>query len=229
MWNELIHDFCRGNRKTVEADVPLWCRLAKNALKMTQVGPGDFQLCIFAYDCGLIFLLGLKYMWVTDDPNSIYDMCACCLYRGIFKVCKWDVWACAHFLPLCHTHVWARASPRYHLVSSLSNHRLQVLVQKIAPPLWECLLLFFSLCKIGTSCPAVLKDNVPRMSSTTGTLCAFSCVSWGDFIWFCDRLSACLASQWYFKKLFAHEGGCHYCVCVLQNSPDFLVCSLPPA
>lgn len=77
MGNELIHDFCRVNGKSVEADVPLWCRLARNAEKMSQVGPGDLQLCIFAYDCGLIFLLGLKNMCVTDYLNASYNMCTC--------------------------------------------------------------------------------------------------------------------------------------------------------
>lgn len=184
MQNELIHDFCRGNRKSVAADVPLWCRLARNAEKMTQVGPPIVHICVWLWaHIPSWFKIFVRNRWCECHS---WHVCLLCLCRIIFKVCKWDVWECVHIfcllaLPM-YGHELALAifsSPAYLIAC------LQVLVKKIAPPLQECLLLFFSLCKISTLRQANCKDNVPRRTSTTGMLYAFNCVS-RDFICFWD-------------------------------------------
>lgn len=70
--------FCRGNRKSEETDVPLWCRLTP----YDTGGTGKIQFCIFVFYmiARVTCALGLKYMCVTDDLNAIHHTCACSVH-----------------------------------------------------------------------------------------------------------------------------------------------------
>lgn len=51
--------FCGGNSELEETGVPLSCRLARNAGRLTQAGVGNLQR-VFVYACELLFHLGLR-------------------------------------------------------------------------------------------------------------------------------------------------------------------------
>lgn len=131
---------------------------------------------------------------------------------------------CLLAIPM-YGHELARAiiwSPAYLI------GRLQVLAQKIAHPLWECLLLFIPSCKMSTSNPANCDDIVTELHPQQG--CCVPLAAYRK-----ETLSAFAISRlctWHPSNILRrclHMKEAVVTVCVLQNSPDFLVRSLPLA